>query len=161
MRAFKKETFCESKLSSKVNKEIDEDLLVGGFKSINDLKKTEKKLFFKSNGRAFIRVTAPAEVNGVRFCVAVRMNQKMSQHPYNPQDYWLDLTFVWFDKRTKRMGEFPLEGNISVIPPDEFSYENFVNEKSLERILSMQQKWRGERVIKEVFGLNSIKDLLK
>lgn len=59
------------------------------------------------------------------------------------------------------MGEFPIEGNISLIPADEFSYENFVSEESLRKVLSMQQKWRGERVIKEVFGLNSIKDLLK
>lgn len=59
------------------------------------------------------------------------------------------------------MGEFSLEGNISVIPPDEFSYENFVNEKSLKRVLSIQQKWRGEGLMKEIFGVNSIKDLLK
>lgn len=84
----------------------------------------------------------------------------MSQHPYNPQDWWLDLTFVGFDKRTKRMGEFPLEGNISVIPPDEFSYEHFVS-GSLKKVLSMQQKWRGEAIMKEVFGVNSIKNLLQ
>ena len=160
-RSFPKEVFCESSLSSKINEKIDEDLLIGGFKSVNDLKKTAQKLFFKANGRDFLRVTAAGEVNSVRFCIAVRMDQKMSQHPYNPQDYWLDLTFVWFDKRTKRMGEFPLEGNISVIPPDEFSYENFVNEKSLKKVLSMQPKWRGEGLMKELFGVNSIKDLLK
>ena len=160
-RSFPKEVFCESSLSSKINEKIDEDLLIGGFKSVNDLKKTAQKLFFKANGRDFLRVTAAGEVNSVRFCIAVRMDQKMSQHPYNPQDYWLDLTFVWFDKRTKRMGEFPLEGSISVIPPDEFSYENFVNEKSLKKVLSMQPKWRGEGIMKELFGVNSIKDLLK
>lgn len=160
-RSFPKEVFCESSLSSKINEKIDEDLLIGGFKSVNDLKKTAQKLFFKANGRDFLRVTAAGEANSVRFCIAVRMDQKMSQHPYNPQDYWLDLTFVWFDKRTKRMGEFPLEGNISVIPPDEFSYENFVNEKSLKKVLSMQPKWRGEGIMKELFGVNSIKDLLK
>lgn len=161
MRAFKKETFCESKLSPKTNEKIDEDLLIGGFKSLKDLKKTAQKLFFKANGRAFLRVTAPAEVNGVRFCVAVRMDQKMSQHPYNPQDWWLDLSFVWFNKRTKQMGDFPIEGNISLISADEFSYENFVSEESLRKVLSMQQKWRGERIMKEIFGVNSIKDLLK
>ena len=84
----------------------------------------------------------------------------MSQHLYNPQDWWLDLTFVWFDKRTKRMGEFPLEGNISVIPPDEFSYEHFVR-GSLKKVLSMQQKWRGEAIMKEVVCVNSIKILLQ
>ena len=160
-RSFPKEVFCESRLSSKTNEKIDEDLLVGGFKSVNDLKKTAQKLFFKANGRDFLRVTAPAEVNGVRFCVAVRMDQKMSQHPYNPQDWWLDLSFVWFNKRTKQMGDFPIEGNISLISADEFSYENFVSEESLRKVLSMQQKWRGERIMKEIFGVNSIKDLLK
>lgn len=85
----------------------------------------------------------------------------MSQYPYNPQDWWLDLTFVWFDKRTKQMGEFPIEGNISLIPADEFSYENFVSEESLKKVLSMQQKWRGEGIMKEIFGVNSIKYLLK
>jgi len=85
----------------------------------------------------------------------------MSQHPYNPQDWWLDLSFVWFNKRTKQMGEFPIEGNISLIPTDEFSYENFVSEESLRKVLSMQQKWRGEGIMKEIFGVNSIKDLLK
>lgn len=53
MRAFKKEVFCESRLSSNVNEKIDEDLLVGGFKSINDLKKTEKKLFFLGQWEGF------------------------------------------------------------------------------------------------------------
>lgn len=161
MRAFKKEVFCESRLSSNVNEKIDEDLLVGGFKSINDLKKTEKKLFFKVNGRDFLRVTAAGEVNGIRFCIAARLDQKMSQHPYNPQDWWLDLSFVWFNKRTKQMGEFPVEGNISLIPTDEFSYENFVSEESLKKVLSMQQKWRGGKIMKEVFGVNSIKNLLQ
>ena len=160
-RAFKKETFCESSLSSKINEKIDEDLLIGGFKSVNDLKKTAQKLFFKVNGRDFLRITVAGEVNDIRFCVAVRMDQKMSQHPYNPQDYWLDLSFVWFDKRTRQMGEFPLEGNISLIPADEFSYENFVSEESLRKVLSMQQKWRGEKIMKEGFGVNNIKDLLK
>lgn len=160
-RAFKKETFCESSLSSKINEKIDEDLLIGGFKSVNDLKKTAQKLFFKVNGRDFLRITAAGEVNDIRFCVAVRMDQKMSQHPYNPQDYWLDLSFVWFDKRTRQMGEFPLEGNISLILADEFSYENFVSEESLRKVLSMQQKWRGEKIMKKVFGVNNIKDLLK
>lgn len=160
-RTFKKDVFCESRLTSKVNEKIDEDLLVGGFKSLKDLKKTEQNLFFKSNGRTFLRVSASGEANSVRFCIAVCLAQKMSQHPYNPQDYWLDLSFVWFDKRTRQMGEFPLEGNISLIPADEFSYENFVSEESLKKVLSIQQKWRGERIMKEIFGVNSIKDLLK
>lgn len=59
------------------------------------------------------------------------------------------------------MGDFPIEGNISLISADEFSYENFVSEESLRKVLSMQQKWRGERIMKEIFGVNSIKDLLK
>ena len=84
----------------------------------------------------------------------------MSQHPYNPQDWWLDLTFVWFNKKTKRMGEFPLDGNISLISADEFSYEHFVS-GSLKKVLSMQQKWRGEAIMKEIFGVNSIKNLLQ
>lgn len=52
-RSFPKEVFCESSLSSKINEKIDEDLLIGGFKSVNDLKKTAQKLFLRPMGGIF------------------------------------------------------------------------------------------------------------
>lgn len=173
---FHKEPFSSGGLVPKSCVPVDEEnLYVAGYKTIKDLRKTEPKLFLKVGDKEFLRISIPMEKNGVRFCIAARVDWWMYQHPYTQEDYWLPLAFLYFDREhykiTKEMKFFDLTGNISLIPYDKdnvychfidsFNKNQMGSKSVLEEVVRFQEFWRGKEVIKEVFGVDSIKNLLK
>ena len=108
---FHKEPFSSGGLVPKSCVPVDEEnLYVAGYKTIKDLRKTEPKLFLKVGDKEFLRISIPMEKNGVRFCIAARVDWWMYQHPYTQEDYWLPLAFLYFDREhykiTKEMKFF-------------------------------------------------------
>lgn len=78
----------------------EEDYLLGGYKSIKELRETEPELFFKSGGDAeYLRISQTIELNGLRMCIAAPMWLSMKRDPRLSSQFWLDIFFVYFDKK--------------------------------------------------------------
>ena len=89
------EVFETDTLVPKAQVEInEEDFLVGGYKSVKELRKTEPELFFGE----YLRLTKACEVNGTRFCFAACLSGGMQQHPYTQWVYWLPIRLVYFNR---------------------------------------------------------------
>ena len=85
---FHKEPFSSGGLVPKSCMPVDEEnLYVAGYKTIKVLRETEPKLFLNVGDKEFLRVSIPMEKNGVRFCIAARVDWWMYQHPYTQEDY--------------------------------------------------------------------------
>jgi hypothetical protein len=93
MRSFL-EVFKTNTLVPKELIEINEDLLIGGYKSLKELRKTEPEIFFDG----YVRLSKVGEVNGTRFCFAASLKGKMEQHPYTQWVYWLPIRLVYFNR---------------------------------------------------------------
>ena len=100
-----------------------EDYLLGGYKSIKELRETEPELFFKNGEDAeYLRISPTIELNGVRMCIAAPMWLSMKRDPRPSSQFWLDLVFVYFDKneykRNKTVKTVRIEDHIMLYPKE-------------------------------------------
>lgn len=110
----------------------EEDYLVGGYKSIKELRETEPELFFKNDGDSeYLRISQTIELNGVRMCIAAPMWLSMKRDPRLSSQFWLDIFFVYFDKeeykKDKTVKTVRIEDHIMLYPKEAERQRHFLS----------------------------------